>query len=152
MHMNMNPLLYVRLLARVHYLMPYLSVPMNTLPDASLLHCTCTRSPNRGRHVCGREHFCKRILPVFYLHLQKNVSWRDESWTAFCGLITATIGGLWAERFVKSTRRPSKWHYTYGGSGGWQSITMLYCWPQTHCWELCAGQTFYEDLRRPQRQ
>ncbi len=85
---------------------------------ASSLHRFIASSAQLCLHVCGREHFCKRILPVFYLHLQKNVSWRDESWTAFCGLITATIGGLWAERLVKSTRHPSKWHYTYGGSSG----------------------------------
>ncbi len=35
------------------------------------------------------------------------------------------------------------------GSGGRQSVTMLYRWPPTHHWELRAGQTLNEDLGGP---
>ncbi len=57
--------------------------------------------------------------------------WGDESWTAFCGP-AAAVWGLWAERLVKSARRPSLRCYKYGGGGGRPSITMLYRWPPTH--------------------
>ncbi len=49
----------------------------------------------------------------------------DESWTAFCGPAAAAIGLLWAERLIKSARRLSTWHYTYGGGGEHLSITVL---------------------------
>ncbi len=46
------------------------------------------------------------------------------------GPTAAAVAGLCAVRLIKSARRLSKRHYTYGGGGGQPAITMLYRWPQ----------------------
>ncbi len=42
---------------------------------------------------------------------------------------TATVGGLWAERWIKSTRQPSKWCYCTCSAGTgrpWMAVEMAY--------------------------
>jgi hypothetical protein len=64
--------------------------------------------------------------------MDTHTGWGDDLWTAFCGPAADPVGGLWAEGLAKSARRPSKWHFTYGGSGGWPSATMFYRGLPTH--------------------